>query len=642
MILLSRKKIHKNGAKPNLLAFLLLQSAKNRIFVQQHFNSGLCMAQQIPPLYGRFPFTSITEFLQRIQQVSATYMGAAEFSAYVTTHQQESFYGLDYEELAEIFTRHEGEVKSIASSCSGEGGRSVNANVRFPKPDSPGECQFVIVTLSRFESKQISLMLQGDWVERPEEEREKAEEIGKLLGYLLQQKELEEAESRRKQALKMAENAQAAKAAQARQKLRITTIRDKFHFDDQIPADQLVRLLEELSRTYLDNAPFNIRLITSDGQPYSNIGLKGLMRFFEKRRSLVLKLFMDAATANGELIDIMLAFGPTARHLNAEVEITTRQTKAIQGLIRKNLEENRSFIESGNTASSTVHEMFRFEQELFSLDRVIKIVNAISVKYLGKGPPTAFVSTLKGETYPSLDLRQVRTVYQKTGGEVSFMLFGVNHSLSGRTFSLMFQFQAPGHAPYGSLSMRWGQEETHRLIRAVIWEQLQLKAYQPKQAGAAVEGESSPPPTLQKTMSVTPAFEGRDYEKLTRTSLVIMPLEAYWSETMWVHIQQTLKSVGWDSFRAEALFGQDVLEDTWEKLNVVDLLVADLTYKHPDVFYKVGVAHTLGKSIILISQHARDIPPDFRRFPFIVYDNNVSGLQRLAERLVELVKLSNG
>ncbi|MEM7656350.1 MAG: hypothetical protein AAF399_09500 [Bacteroidota bacterium] len=201
----------------------------------------------------------------------------------------------------------------------------------------------------------------------------------------------------------------------------------------------------------------------------------------------------------------------------------------------------------------------------------------------------------------------------------------------------MFQFEAPGQEPYGSLSMMWGQEDTHRMIRAVIWEQLQLRPYQTEE-GFSLTEVVEPVETEPEEMSVSPLFQGRNFETKPRTALVVMPLEAYWSETMWVHIQQTLKAMGWDSTRANALFSEDQLEDTWEKMNEVELLVADLTYKHPDVFYKIGVWHTLGKPVILVSQHERDIPPDFRRFPHIVYDNNIHGLQQLASRLVELVR----
>lgn len=601
------------------------------------------MIKQVPPLYGRFAFPAIDDFLHRTQLVATQYMGSSEFSAYVTTHNRESFYGLEYLELKETFVNYRQSIRTMATSCSGPDGRSVNINVRFPKQGGEGEGQYVIVTNSRYENDQISKMLLGVWQEKGDAEIQRDQAIGVLMRELIdikqRQEEEKEKERKRREAEEQAKRLQMQKAKADKQKRRttrksITTIRDKFHFNDKISAEKLVEILQTISKKYLNGAPYNIRLITTDGQSYSNIGLKGLLRFFKKRRALVLKLFMDAATPQGELVDIMLAFGSMARHLNAEVEITATRTKEIQAEIRGALEHAKSYISSGS--NSMIHEMFRFDQETFALDRVTKLVSAISTKYLQKESPTAFLSTLRGETYPSLDLRQLQAVFRQHKGQVSFLLFGVNHSLTGRTFSLMFQFEAPGHQPYGSLSMMWGDEDTHRLIRAVIWEQLQLRAYRGEKA--APEPEKTIPQQVSNHM-VTPVFTGRNFNIKSGTALVTMPLEAYWSETLWVHIQQTLKTIGWDSTRADALYSKEVLETNWSNLNTVELVIADLTYKHPDVFYKIGIAHTLGKKVILITQHPRDLPGDFRRFPHIVYDNNIHGLQRLAERIIELVRM---
>lgn len=593
------------------------------------------MTKQVPPLYGRFTFPPIEEFVRRTQLVANRYMGESEFTAYLTTFKRESFYGLEYGELRDTYASYKHRIRTMASSCSGPNGQSVNINVRFPEKGGPGEGQYVIVTTSRYENDQISKMLLGTWIEKSQEELQRDQGIGELLRELIEFKEREEEAKKEQEAREIANKIRLAnqeKKQVARRK--ITTIRDKFHFNDDITAEEIAELLQKLSDEYLDRAPFNIRLITTDGQSYSNIGLTGLLRFFKKRRNLVLKLFMDAATPQGELVDIMLAFGSMARHLNAEVEITATRTKEMQAEIRASLEQARTFTAPGNHAM--VHEMFRFDQATFSLDRVAKLVAAISAKYLQKEPPTAFLSTLRGETYPSLDLRQVRTVFQQHKGQVSFLLFGVNHSLTGRTFSLMFQFEAPGHKPYGSLSMMWGDDQTHKMIRAVIWEQLQLRVY--KAASKQTEAEVQPAPVAPK-QEIAPVFSGKNFQVNQASALIAMPMEAYWSETLWVHIQQVLKSIGWDSIRSKPLYSKEVLEDNWSNLNEVELIIADLTYKHPDVFYKVGIAHTLGKKVILITQHARDLPGDFRRFPHVVYDNNIHGLQRLADRIIELVRM---
>ncbi|MCB0848103.1 MAG: hypothetical protein KDE26_32845, partial [Bacteroidetes bacterium] len=88
------------------------------------------MTNSTPPLYGRFLFSSIGEMIERMKLISQTYMGGTDFYSYMTTYTRDSFYGLDYTELRDSFISEAAGVKSISSSCSGPGGKSVSLNIR--------------------------------------------------------------------------------------------------------------------------------------------------------------------------------------------------------------------------------------------------------------------------------------------------------------------------------------------------------------------------------------------------------------------------------------------------------------------------------------------------------------------------------
>lgn len=598
-----------------------------------------------PPLYGRFVLPPIEELTARLRQVAQTFMGAAAFSAYLTTFDDERFYGLEYGELSEVFHAHQDRVRSLTTSCSGPANRSVNLNIRYARPGSQPEAQFVIAAASPFENREISLMIQGLWQAPPAGTQEAHAALGALLSQV--QAHLIAQEHARSQAPKpepayvrsQPANSTETPTRKVRIASAITTVRDKFAFDDNIAIEVVIDLLEDLSSTYLGDAPFNIRLITNDGEPYSDIGPNGLRRFFEKRRSLVLKVFMDAATPEGELVDIMLAFGPMAHRLNAEVEVSAVYSREIQTTIRERLEQ--STVEFKVPQADMVHEMFRFDESRFSIDTVLRLVQVVASRHLQGEKPTVYLSTAQGDTYPSLSLEQVRSLYQRYEGQVSFLLFGVNMAVRGQTFSLMFQFRSPGHEPYGSLSMMWADEETHNLIRSIIWEQLNLKPYQGG-SPRPVQSPATLPQSQPLNSPLKPIFPSGGVKVRLRTALVVMPLEAYWSDSLWNHLHEVLQSIGWDSRRAAALYSKDSLDPIWQDLNEVELVIADATYKHPGVFYKVGLAHSLGKRVIFLTQHARDLPADFRRFPHIVYDNNMFGLQQLAERLIEQVRVNSG
>ena len=63
-----------------------------------------------------------------------------------------------------------------------------------------------------------------------------------------------------------------------------------------------------------------------------------------------------------------------------------------------------------------------------------------------------------------------------------------------------------------------------------------------------------------------------------------------------------------------------VFEDIWNRLQEAQIVIADATGKNPNVFYEMGLAHALGKDVIIITQSVDDIPFDLRHKRVIVYD----------------------
>jgi hypothetical protein len=59
----------------------------------------------------------------------------------------------------------------------------------------------------------------------------------------------------------------------------------------------------------------------------------------------------------------------------------------------------------------------------------------------------------------------------------------------------------------------------------------------------------------------------------------------------------------------------------------------DFSGKNPNVFYEVGIANTLGKHVIPITQHMEDIPFDLRHHRVILYLNNKEGLDELRSKI---------
>jgi hypothetical protein len=93
-----------------------------------------------------------------------------------------------------------------------------------------------------------------------------------------------------------------------------------------------------------------------------------------------------------------------------------------------------------------------------------------------------------------------------------------------------------------------------------------------------------------------------------------------------------------DCARGDDIFGSNVvMDDVKEAITKADLVVADLSGQNPNVFYEVGIAHALGKPVLLLSQLIEDVPFDLRHRRVLPYEYTPIGCKRLVAKLKEHV-----
>ena len=144
------------------------------------------------------------------------------------------------------------------------------------------------------------------------------------------------------------------------------------------------------------------------------------------------------------------------------------------------------------------------------------------------------------------------------------------------------------------------------------------------------------------SISASPIWEGRNFPTESDYCFILMPFGDT-SDVQKVyrdHVKPMLESrCGLRCERANDIYGiSGVMQSVWEGINRARLVLADLTGKNPNVFYELGIAHTLGKPVVILTQSMRFVPFDLRHLRCIVYEYKPRSITKLETALENTVK----
>jgi hypothetical protein len=78
-----------------------------------------------------------------------------------------------------------------------------------------------------------------------------------------------------------------------------------------------------------------------------------------------------------------------------------------------------------------------------------------------------------------------------------------------------------------------------------------------------------------------------------------------------------------------------IVQDIFNLLFRAQVVVVDFTGRNPNVMYETGIAHTLGKHVVPISQALEDVPFDMRHHRVLKYLPNAEGLDTFSRQLAK-------
>lgn len=101
--------------------------------------------------------------------------------------------------------------------------------------------------------------------------------------------------------------------------------------------------------------------------------------------------------------------------------------------------------------------------------------------------------------------------------------------------------------------------------------------------------------------------------------LVLTPFNPQF-EADWLAIKESVASVGFTATRGDDDYkSSNILKHILERMVAARLVIANISGRNPNVFYELGIAHSLGKPVVIISRNADEIPFDLGALRVLVY-----------------------
>ncbi|WKA26384.1 hypothetical protein [Bradyrhizobium roseum] len=110
---------------------------------------------------------------------------------------------------------------------------------------------------------------------------------------------------------------------------------------------------------------------------------------------------------------------------------------------------------------------------------------------------------------------------------------------------------------------------------------------------------------------------------MKKDAFVIMPFSPTPSCKDWTEIydhvfRPSLVDLGWTCERASPETGS-LIASIVDKLSTVTVVLADVTDRNANVFYELGVRHSLSRRTIMVSQSTEHVPSDLKGYWHVVY-----------------------
>lgn len=150
-------------------------------------------------------------------------------------------------------------------------------------------------------------------------------------------------------------------------------------------------------------------------------------------------------------------------------------------------------------------------------------------------------------------------------------------------------------------------------------------------------------------MWVNPIFKAKDITVDPKMCFCVLPFNETRLRLLEKIIKPELeKQLGINVIKSGDIFqpNQNIMESIWTYINQAAFIIADISDKNPNVFYELGICHTIGKKVITLcdqesyeKDYNKKLPFDISSLNTIFYKKDLDGPQELVNKLIDYIKL---
>lgn len=141
-------------------------------------------------------------------------------------------------------------------------------------------------------------------------------------------------------------------------------------------------------------------------------------------------------------------------------------------------------------------------------------------------------------------------------------------------------------------------------------------------------------------MVTFPVWNKRKTEPDPKLCFVLMPFgKRHLDRAFQAVVVPVAAELGVEATRADH-GPEEIMEGIWSRMLDARVVIADVTGENPNVMYELGIAHAVGKPILLLSAGGDDdITFDLRRYRHVFYTTSPRGLEKLRTELRRELKV---